>query len=111
MTEAATRPDARLARNPLVEVEFSFGPRNRLVARLLQRLIKPLGQLVTAGLIGGDRLLKQGFTPCLLIGQNLLRVVQLRLVLALRFEMRHDAFQVRIDCLCRAATGADHVEL
>ena len=43
VTEAATPPDERLARKPLVEVEFSFGPRNGLMARLLKRLIKPFG--------------------------------------------------------------------
>jgi hypothetical protein len=111
VTEAATPPDERLARKPLVEVEFSFGPRNGLMARLLKRLIKPFGQRIAARPIVAHGLLKQGFAPSLLLSQNLLRVIQLRLIVALRFEVGYDTFQVRIDCLCRTAARTDHVEL
>src|SRR5206468_976951 len=95
----------------LIKIEISRGPRDWLLLRLLQRLFEAPRQRVAARLLRFHRLLEHRFAARRLLGDNALRLTQLRLVAALGLQVRHDAAEVRVDDERGVTAGANHFDL
>ena len=67
------------------------------LVRLPQRLLEPLRERVAARPLGGDRLLEERLAPRRFVGEDALRVGQLRPIAAHRLDVAHDALQVGVD--------------
>ena len=103
-------PIGREAGSRSVEVELAFRSGNWFLLRLLQRLFKPFRKCISPVPLVSHRLLEQRLTPCPLLCKDLLRAVELWLALTLRFLVRDDAFQTRVNGLHSPAARTNHVE-
>src|SRR5688572_20131335 len=81
----------------LIQIKVPVGLVDRLFLGLPERFLEPLRQRVPPRLLRLDRLLEQRLAPRLLLRQDAVRVVDLRLVGALRLDMPDDPSQALID--------------
>ena len=93
-----------------VEVKLAFRSSYRFLLRLLKRLFKPFRERISPVPFVSHRLLEQRLTPRPLLREDLLRAIQLWLVLTLRFLVRNDAFQARVNGLHRPTARTNHFE-
>src|SRR6476646_3319238 len=80
-----------------VEVKIPQRLGDGLLFRLAQRFLEPTCQRIAARLLRLDGLLEQRLAPACLLGENARRFGQLWLVTSLRFLVRDDPPEVRVD--------------
>src|SRR5919201_3635550 len=80
----------------LIQIKISHRLRDRLLFRLLQRLLEATRQCIAARLLGLNRLFEESLASTRLLGENARCFGQLRLVATLRLLMRDNTPEVRV---------------